>query len=91
MTAEIVGPGGTVFIDPSQLPLPVVLTSPLWFTWAQGTPEDVWEIDHPLPANPSVTVENSAHQIVEPDITYAAGHITLDFGGVAYSGWAYLS
>lgn len=57
----------------------------------QGSPAAVWEFDHPLGYTPNITVEDSTHRIVEPDITYAPGHVTLDFGGSAMSGWAYLS
>lgn len=91
MTAEIVGPGGTVTIDPAQLPLPVTIQNPLAFTYAQGSVSDLWEFDHPLPYNPNITVEDSAHTIVEPDITYSPGHVILDFGGAGMTGWAYLS
>lgn len=89
MGANVVGPGGEITITP--IPLPVTLTNPLWFTYAQGTPSALWEFDHPLPGNPNITVEDSAHTIIMPDIVYSAGHVALDFGGLAMTGWAYLS
>lgn len=92
MTAQVVGPGGqttTTIVAP--LPLPVLITNPVAFTYAQGTAAAIWEFDHPLLYNPNITVEDSAHTIVEPDILYSPGHVRLDFGGAAMSGWAYLS
>ena len=62
-----------------------------FFTHAQGTPEEVWVIEHNLGYNPNVTVVNSAGDEVIGDVKYNSGDVvTLTFSG-GFSGTAYLS
>ena len=56
----------------------------------QATPAAVWTILHGLPYNPNITVIDSAGDVVEGDIDYSLGMVTLTHSG-AFAGIAYLS
>lgn len=58
----------------------------------QGVPASVWTIAHNLGFNPSVTVINSAGDVVEGDIDYPDDDtVVLTFSGGGFGGSAYLS
>lgn len=61
------------------------------FTFNQGTPEATWTITHNLDRFPSVTIVDSANNVVEGDITYlSTAEIQVSFAS-AFSGTAYLN
>ena len=60
------------------------------FTFAQVTPSDVWGIAHNLNWHPTVTVVDTANQLVEGGVTYDSSNIvTLRFAS-PFAGTAYL-
>lgn len=61
------------------------------FTFTQTTPEAVWEIVHPLPFDPNVTITDSAGTAVTTEITYPAPHLIRSTAAGAFSGTARLS
>ncbi len=61
------------------------------FVFAQNTPSANWTINHPLNKRPSVTVVDSASNIVEGHLTYIDNNtITITFSS-GFSGSAYLN
>lgn len=40
------------------------------FVWTQSTPAATWVMDHPLPYKPSVTIIDSAGEVIYGDVTY---------------------
>ncbi|WP_022886347.1 hypothetical protein [Glaciibacter superstes] len=61
------------------------------FTHNQVTPAAVWEIVHPLPFEPNVTITDSAGTRVETEITYPAPNLVRSISVGAFSGTARLS
>lgn len=62
-----------------------------YFEFTQDTPSDTWTIDHGLGKNPSVTVVDSADNVVEGDCNYInENKLILSFSS-AFSGKAYLN
>ena len=61
-----------------------------FYVFHQTFPSAVWVISHPLVYNPNVTVLDSAGSVVEGDIQFSPGQVTLIYSG-AFSGTAYLS
>lgn len=63
-----------------------------FYAHSQGTPSDVWTIDHNLGYNPGgITVVDSAGTIVEGAYEYTSiNQLIATFSG-AFSGMAYLS
>lgn len=61
------------------------------FMFTQATPEAVWEIIHPLPFDPNVTVTDSAGTAVQTEIIYPAPHLVRSIAAGAFSGTARLS
>lgn len=61
------------------------------FTFEQVTPSDIWGIRHNLHWHPTVTVVDSANQLVEGGVVYdSADQCTLTFAS-PFAGVAYLS
>lgn len=61
------------------------------FEFTQDTPSDTWIIDHNLGKDPSVTVVDSAGNVVEGDCEYVnTNKVILSFSN-AFSGKAYLN
>lgn len=61
------------------------------FVYSQMTPTAVWDIAHHLNGFPSVTVVDSADNVVIGDVHYVSNNeITITFSG-AFSGSAYFS
>lgn len=61
------------------------------FEYTQATPSSTWEIEHNLGKEPSVSVVDSAGNIVEGDYNYVnTNKVILSFSS-AFSGKAYLN
>ena len=61
------------------------------FTFTQNVARNVWEIKHDLNKYPSVTIVDSAENVVIGDVTYIdENNVRLTFSG-AFSGKAYLN
>lgn len=61
------------------------------FTFTQSTPSNTWTITHNLGKHPSITVVDSANNVVEGDYEYIDNNnVVLTFSG-AFSGKAYLN
>lgn len=62
------------------------------FVWSQGPASAVWDITHNLGFKPNVTIEDSAHNVIEGGIiNYVDNNrLTVTFSA-AFSGEAYLS
>jgi len=61
------------------------------YHFVQNTPASSWVINHNLDFYPNVTVQDSAGNIVEGEISYTdSRHLTVTFNS-AFSGNAYLS
>lgn len=61
------------------------------FTFTQNTASDVWEVEHKLNKYPSVTIVDSADNVVVGDIVYLdENNVRLVFSS-AFSGKAYLN
>lgn len=61
------------------------------YTHSQGAASDVWVVTHNLGKRPSVTVQDSANDAVDGDVTYSdANTLTITFSA-AFSGFAYLN
>jgi hypothetical protein len=61
------------------------------YTHTQGVASNAWNITHNLHFYPNVTVQDSAGNIVEGEITYTnSDSLTVSFS-TAFSGEAYLS
>jgi|TARA_R110001599_G_scaffold5394_2_gene27410 hypothetical protein len=68
-----------------------VFTTDANFVHDQGTPATQWVITHNLGKKSSVTVVDSADQVVIGQVTYnSVNQVTLDFQG-AFSGKAYFN
>ena len=81
-----------------QLPQVVLDNLPDWatvadvsYTHTQATASAVWEIVHPLPFVPNVTITDSAGTAVLTEITYPAPNIVRSTSAGAFSGIARLS
>jgi hypothetical protein len=62
-----------------------------YYEYTQIMPDDTWVITHTLNKKPSVTVVNSAGEVVIGSIQYQSdSQVTVFFGG-AFSGKAYLN
>lgn len=61
------------------------------FVYTQAIPATVWEIEHNLGKNPSITVVDSANSVVQGDYTYVdLNHCVLTFQ-YPFSGKAFLN
>lgn len=61
------------------------------FVYIQSTPEAIWEITHSLGKKPSVTVVDSADNVVMGEIEYVnLNSVKITFAG-AFSGKAYFN
>ena len=61
------------------------------YTHPQATAASVWVITHNLGKKPSVTVQDSAFDGIEGDVTYTdLNNLTISFSA-AFSGFAYLN
>jgi len=61
------------------------------YTHVQGTPASVWEVQHSLNKNPSVTIVDSSNNVVYGQIEYLdSNNVRLTFAS-AFSGKAYLN
>lgn len=80
------GPKGASSWASTELPL-----IPKRYTHIQGIPSAVWNISHTLNGFPSVTIIDSADNVVVGDVQYNnSSSITVYFSG-AFSGKAYLT
>lgn len=63
----------------------------LWYVYEQGVSSDTWRITHNLNRNPSVTVVDSANNVVVGFVTYIDNNtVEIHFNG-AFKGKAYLN
>lgn len=61
------------------------------FVFTQGSPETTWTVNHNLNKNPSVTVVNSANNVVYGEVEYiTANQVVLTFSD-AFSGKAFFN
>lgn len=62
-----------------------------YFVFDQGVPSTTWTVTHNLGKKPSVSVEDSAHNLVEGDVDYTDNDsLTISFG-LPFSGSAFLN
>lgn len=62
------------------------------YTHTQGTPASTWNVTHNLSKKPSVTVVDSADNVVVGEVSYLNDNqLTLTFSAGAFSGKAYLN
>ena len=66
-------------------------TTLLGYVYNQGSPVQTWDITHPLPFRPNVTVVDSAGSQVEGDIQYLTATTLRITFSAAFAGAAYLS
>jgi hypothetical protein len=68
-----------------------IFTTDANYTHSQGVPASQWVITHNLGKKTSVTVVDSADQVVIGQVTYnSVNQVTLDFQG-SFSGKAYFN
>ena len=68
-----------------------IFTATANFVFTQGTPASQWVVNHDLGKKCSVTVVNSANEVVIGQITYNSDNqVTLDFDG-SFSGKAFFN
>lgn len=61
------------------------------YTFIQAAPLDTWDITHPLPFYPNVSVVDSSGSLVEGDLVYLSATALRVTFSAAFSGQAYLS
>ena len=79
------------YIGQPTTPVNNVYTTDANFVHTQGTPASQWVINHNLAKKCSVTVVDSANEVVIGQITYnSVNQVTLDFEG-SFSGKAFVN
>jgi len=79
------------YIGQPTTPVNNVYTTDANFIHTQGTPASQWVINHNLAKKCSVTVVDSANQVVVGQVTYnSVNQVTLDFEG-SFSGKAFFN
>jgi len=79
------------YIGQPTTPVNNVYTTDANFIHTQGTPASQWVINHNLAKKCSVTVVDSANEVVVGQVTYnSVNQVTLDFEG-SFSGKAFFN
>ena len=61
------------------------------FVFEQGVASDTWEIEHNLGKKPSVTIVDSANNVITPEVEYVDDNNVVVLRNGATTGYAYLN